>query len=123
MKQVGVILLLILSLAATGCSRTKAVPQDEVHMNGAAFLQLTATVKAGSPVKFIDEQGAAQHILLVGTDGLFKDTPGAPTELNTSKGLTILPGQTIQVVFPSAGTFQVTCTIHPGMLLNVTVTP
>ena len=31
------------------------------------------------------------------------------------------PGQTVDVTFPSSGTFEVKCEIHPKMLLNVIV--
>ena len=31
------------------------------------------------------------------------------------------PGQLVDVTFPTAGTFEVRCEIHPKMLLNVTV--
>jgi plastocyanin len=31
------------------------------------------------------------------------------------------PGQVVDVTFPTAGTFEVRCEIHPKMLLNVTV--
>jgi plastocyanin len=122
MKRMWGILLLVLVLA-TGCSRVKSIPQDEVHMNGAAFLQTTATVHAGQTVKFIDDPGAATHILVTGLNGEYAPNNSAPDQLNTNNGMTINAGQEMDIKFPSAGTFQVTCKIHPSMQLTVTVTP
>ena len=115
--------MLLLALLAVGCSRVKSVPLDEVHMSGSAFLNTTATVKAGQPVKFIDNADGATHILVVGTNGLFATDPDAPTQLNADAGTTINQGQEIDITFAKAGTFAVTCKIHPAMQLSVTVTP
>ncbi len=115
--------MLLLALLAVGCSRVKSVPLNEVHMSSSAYLDTTATVKAGQPVKFIDNADGATHILVVGTNGLFAADPDAPTQLNTDAGTTINAGQEIDIVFTKAGTFAVTCKIHPPMQLTVTVTP
>lgn len=123
MKRLLSSALLLLALLAVGCSRIKTVPLNEVHMSGSAFLSTTATVKAGQPVKFIDNADGATHILVVGTNGLFAADPDAPTQLNTDTGTTINAGQENDIVFPKAGTFAVTCKIHPAMQLAVTVTP
>ncbi len=92
-------------------------------MNGDAFLQTTATVHAGQMVKFIDDPGAATHILVTGLNGEYAPSDSAPDQLNTANGMNINAGQEIDVKFPNAGTFQVTCKIHPAMELTVTVLP
>jgi plastocyanin len=47
---------------------------------------------------------------------------GAPAELNTLSGLEFNPGDPPRdVIFQHAGTFTIVCTIHPNMLLTVTV--
>ncbi len=122
MKRLTAIIILAACIAFVGCSRTKIVPLDEAHMSGAAFLQSSVTVKAGQPVKFIDNPDGAQHILVGGTNGSDAPPQRAPDQLPVA-GLTITPGTTDQIVFATAGTYTVTCTIHPSMLLTVNVTP
>src|ERR1700682_3153565 len=114
--------LILLAFLATGCSRVKIVPQDEAHMGSGNFVQVSVTIKAGQPVKFIDN-GDATHILVVGNNGQWISNTQAPSDLNNAVGLTVAPGQEKDIVFGSAGTYQVTCTIHQSMLLSVTVTP
>ncbi len=92
-------------------------------MSGSSFLQSSVTVKAGQAVKFIDASDGAPHKLVIGTNGTWTATDGAPSQLNNSAGMSINPGQTIDVVFSTPGTYPVTCTVHPAMQLTVTVTP
>jgi plastocyanin len=112
---------LILIIAASGCSRVKIIPHDEAHMGATTFIQTTASVKAGQPVKFIVDAGGATHILVVGTNGLWVANNNAPATLNSAAGLVITPGQEKDIVFSQPGTYTVTCTIHQAMLLTVTV--
>jgi plastocyanin len=121
MKRVGIVALTLLALVAVGCSRTKVVPHNEAHMSGSSFLQSSVTVKAGQPVKFIDGP-EVEHKLVVGTDGKLASVDGAPSQLTDSAGMAINPGQEIDVVFNTPGTYPVTCTIHPSMQISVTVT-
>lgn len=125
MKRIGIVALIMLAFVATGCSRTKVIPQDQAHMSNSQFLQLSVKVKSGKPVKFIDGAGAsgAVHILVVGQNGTWQAATGAPDQLNNNTGLTINPGQEIDVVFNTPGTYMVTCKVHPAMLLTVNVTP
>jgi plastocyanin len=124
MKRIAFTALALLTLATfAACSRIKIVPQDEAHMGGAAFKNTSVTVKAGAPVKFIDDADGATHILVMGTNGAWTKTDGSPDQLNNATGITINPGQEIDIAFPTAGTYTVTCTIHQSMLLTVTVTP
>lgn len=123
MRRLAVILVIVATCSLTiGCSRTKSVATDEAHMGPAAFLQSSVTVKAGQPVKFIDDASGAEHILVVGQNGMYVAQPGAPTEL-TGAGTIFNAGESKPLVFPSPGNFTVTCTIHPSMLLMITVTP
>lgn len=123
MKRFGIVLLIVLAMGAAGCSRTKVVPQNEAHMSGNSFLEASVTVKAGQPVKFINNPNTATHVLVVGSNGIWAADPNAPAKLNVQSGMDITAGTEIDVVFPTAGTFTVTCTVHPTMLLTVKVTP
>jgi len=122
MKKVAVALIIVASLWVSGCSRTKIIPLDQANMNGVNFINSTATIAAGKPVKFIDSPDGATHILVVGSNGIWLNNANAPKEINSSTGLTIAPGKEIDVVFMNPGTYTVTCTIHQSMLLTVTVT-
>jgi len=123
MKRVGIVALAVLALVAAGCSRTKIIPQDQAHMGGDNFVQQAVKVAAGKPIKFIDDPSGSPHVLVIGTNGTWQPNANAPSQLNNNTGLNISPGNEIDVVFPTAGTYTVTCKVHPAMLLTVTVNP
>ena len=79
----------------------------------------SVTIKAGQSVTFTSN---GTHNLVIGKHGQFSAENGAPSELNTSGGDTFTPGDSQTIVFPSAGTFDITCTIHASMQATVTVT-
>jgi plastocyanin len=79
------------------------------------------TIKAGESVTFDDSSGGTHH-LVTGTNGQFTAAAGAPSEFSASAGLDLAPGDKKMVTFPTAGTYQITCTIHPSMQDTVTVT-
>jgi plastocyanin len=60
--------------------------------------------------------------LVTGTNGQFTAAAGAPSEFSASTGLDLAPGDKKTVTFPTAGTYQITCTIHPSMQATITVT-
>jgi plastocyanin len=78
------------------------------------------TIKAGQAVTF---KSNGTHDLVIGTHGQFMAETGAPSELNSSSGVAFSPGDSTPIVFPNAGTFNITCIIHPSMQATVTVTP
>ncbi len=79
------------------------------------------TIKAGQKVTFDDSAGGT-HVLVIGSGGQFKAQSGAPTELNNANGVAFAPGDTKEIAFPTAGTYRITCKIHPSMQATVTVT-
>ncbi len=120
MKRSGIVLMAVLLLFATGCSRIKFLPLDQAHMSGAAFATTTAKVKVGGKIKFINDSEIT-HILVVGQDGKWVSTPGAPADINTSAGKIIGGKAEVDVTFDKPGTYTVTCTVHPAMLVTITV--
>jgi plastocyanin len=117
--------MLAVLVMATGCSRVAIIPQNELHMGGSFFKETKASIKAGQVVKFIDDADGATHILVVGSGGKYQPMPGAPAQLvvtATTQGMQINAGQEIDVTFAQAGTYTITCTIHPAMLATITVT-
>ncbi|HEX6819802.1 MAG TPA: plastocyanin/azurin family copper-binding protein [Ktedonobacterales bacterium] len=82
----------------------------------------SVTIKAGESVVFDDSSGGP-HDLVIGTHGASSPEAGAPSQLNTSSGINFGGGDKQTVAFPTAGTYNITCTLHPSMQATVTVTP
>jgi plastocyanin len=115
-------LLVLLGVSACGSSGGSAGGGSTIAMGSGVFSGATQiTVKAGDSVTFDDSAGGP-HDLVIGTGGNFVAASGAPSELNSSGGLMFNGGETKTVVFPTAGTFSITCKIHPSMQATVTVT-
>jgi plastocyanin len=120
---IGILVFSLLSVMLAACAiyDEASVPTGpEVHMAGASFIQSSVNLKKGDMLTMIDDS-TAQHIIMNGT--WVGSTPkpgtesGAPTvnvTLNGNDSATIGP-------FNTAGTFQLYCTIHPGMNLTVNV--
>jgi plastocyanin len=108
-------------LAACAVYDEANVPQGPtVHMGGASFLVSSINIKKGDMLTLVDDS-SAEHIIKNGTwngnTPQSKTEPGAPTvnvTFNGNDSSTIGP-------FNTAGTFQLYCTIHPGMNLTVNV--
>ncbi|HEU0026668.1 MAG TPA: plastocyanin/azurin family copper-binding protein [Ktedonobacterales bacterium] len=80
------------------------------------------TIKAGQAVLFDDpESSGGTHILVIGHNGQFTAMSGAPSEFNSADGTAFSPGDQKTITFAHAGTFPITCTIHPSMQVTVTV--
>jgi plastocyanin len=111
--------LLPLAFVLVGCGGGAA---NEVDMGVAAFQQTSITIKAGEAIHFVDPASGGTHVICVGKDVNCVQQAGAPDELNTADGITFNTGDVRDIVFPTAGTYDVICTIHPGMEITVTVT-
>jgi plastocyanin len=85
-----------------------------VQLSGYAFQPATLTVKAGTTVSFVNGD-AAEHNIVEGQGG----TATAGSSLRAD----VAPAATGTITFATAGTIQLTCTIHPTMSMTVTVTP
>jgi plastocyanin len=119
-------LLLLMALVLFGCGKqpggntsNTSTPAGTVQMTGNNFVQHSVTIKAGQAVHFDDSNGGL-HIICLGKDQVCDKTAQGPQEV-MGDGFTIQPGQTKDVVFPTAGTYQITCSVHPDMNLTVTV--
>lgn len=114
----GGLLTAILLLALAGCG---GAASNEVDMGVASFQQSEVTIRAGQAVHFVDPASGGTHIICVGKDLQCVPQTGAPAALNTTDGLTFNTGDTRDIVFPTAGTYVVICTIHPNMQVTVNV--
>lgn len=92
-------------------------------MGPSTFCTDSISIPKGSTITFVDDPGnGAIHILTIGTNGQQENEKGAPDfggtagkSMNAGDKWTTPPWNT-------AGTFHVTCTVHPvGMNLTVTV--
>jgi len=103
--------------ASSGGSAAGTITMGGSAFSGAADI----TIKAGQSVLFSDPGGV--HNLVTGTHGQFSAATGAPSEFAASSGVSFSPGDMKTIKFPTAGKFNITCTIHPSMQASVTVTP
>lgn len=79
-------------------------------------------ISAGQAVTFNDPSATGGiHNLVTGTNGTFAAAPGAPSEFASSSGVSFNPGTSKTFTFPTAGTYSITCTIHPSMEATITV--
>jgi plastocyanin len=121
---VGFAVLLALAVAACGTSGGTSAggAGATISLGGSSFNGTTnITIKAGEPVTFDDSSGGTHH-LVTGTSGQFTAAQGAPSEFSTAAGLDLTAGDKKTVTFATAGTYQITCTIHPSMQATITVT-
>jgi plastocyanin len=147
MGLLGLMLLCAFALAACGESSATATPTDTpapaaptattapaatattgvaaaatINMGGFSFANTSVTIKAGQAVNFNDPSDTGgSHVLVTGTNGQFTAAPGAPSQFATSVGFNFAPGDSMTITFPTAGTFSITCKIHPSMHATVTV--
>ena len=113
------VLLALLALAACGQGATAA---NEVSMAGSDFSMTSVTIKAGQSVHFTDPAGVgATHIVCLGNEGNCDSAAQGPQALEGG-GFTINAGDPPKDVnFTTAGTYKITCSLHPSMNLTVRV--
>ncbi len=107
--------------AGPGNSSPDGGSGNTVHMNNTHFLQSSITIHKGESITLVADTGVP-HIIANGTwqngEAQPAKEPGAPeingVQINGNSSSTLGP-------FNTAGTFQLYCTIHPGMNLTVIV--
>jgi plastocyanin len=77
-----------------------------------AFEPATLTVPVGTTVTFVN-MDPTEHTVTNGKDGKAIENPAFDEKVRS--------GESVTVTFDKAGTFDVTCTIHPTMNMTVTV--
>lgn len=117
-------LMLLLTLAAcdSGGGGGSGAP-NTLTLGGSDFVgSTTISISAGQAVIFDDPSASGGiHHLVTGKDGQFSAQAGAPSQFATADGINFNPGDNQSITFPTAGTFTITCTIHPTMLATITV--
>jgi plastocyanin len=123
----ALLVALMLMLAACGGGAASSAPADDgggaaasapaddgggggetVSLSGGAFSPATLTIPLGTTVTFTDTTG---HTVTEGSDGQAVDDP-----IVDESG-----GEDVAVTFDEAGTYNITCEIHPNMNMTITV--
>jgi plastocyanin len=102
--------LLPAALLAICCAGTAVLAAGPVAVvqKGRAFATRALAVQAGQVVRFLNED-LFIHQIYIQSDSFKFDSDEQE------------PGREVDVRFPSRGTFQVRCQIHPKMLLQIDV--
>jgi plastocyanin len=89
-----------------------------VTLGQSAFLETTFSFSAGQALRLVDPVATGGvHQLCLGKDGQCDANAQVPDALH-GPGMKIAPGNTSDILFPSPGQYQITCTIHPSMNLT-----
>jgi plastocyanin len=114
-------LLLALTLAGCGGGSSAGGASNELDLGAASFSQTSVTLSAGQALHIVDSQDAGgTHALCLGQDGTCAANASGPAEL-LDPGMMFSPGTTKDITFSTAGTYHITCTIHPSMNATITV--
>src|SRR4029077_4093744 len=107
-----------LSLALVACTTSPSSSAQSssggntVTLSGLAFSPTSLTVKVGTTVTFKNND-SVDHTVTNGKDG--------KPDANAAFDKSLPSGQSVDIVFDKAGTFNVTCKIHSSMNMTVTV--
>jgi len=99
----AVALLALAAVGLSGCASTSVV-----HVRDFRFDPSQLSIESGGVAKFISDGTAAHTVTVQGPDGA------------TLKDTEVQTGETVDVTFAGAGTYQVTCRFHDAMRLTVT---
>lgn len=113
--------LVALTLVGCGGSSTTGGASNELDMGASDFTQSSVTLSAGQALHMVDSQDSGgTHMLCIGQNGACDANPTGPSELH-GPGMAFNPGTTKDITFSTAGTYHITCTIHPSMNVTITV--
>jgi plastocyanin len=84
----------------------------QVTLTDFAFSEGELTIPVGTVVTFLNG-GSAPHTATEGADGVAADDPFFNEQL--------APGDEVEVTFDEAGTYEVTCLLHPQMNMTIVV--
>jgi plastocyanin len=112
----------LLALILAGCGGSSAGgASNELDMGAASFTQTSITLSTGQALHMVDSQDSGgTHMICIGQNGQCDTNASGPSELH-GPGMAFSPGTTKDVTFSTAGTYHLTCTIHPNMNVTITV--
>jgi plastocyanin len=100
----------VLVALASGLAVSAALAANVVSVvqKGRAFASQQLEIKVGDSIRFLNEDSFIHHVFVrSATMNYDSEEQG--------------PGKSVDVRFPTAGTFDVRCEIHPKMLVQVSV--
>ena len=128
MKKLALVMIIALALTwLISCDSTSTTVTSNnpntVRMEGTSFNISSITISKGSTITFLDDpNNGALHILVVGQDGQQNSEQGA-ADFGGLSGQKVEIGSTWTTPpWNTAGTYHITCTVHPLMNLTVKVT-
>jgi plastocyanin len=125
--------LALLAFVVTGCGKPiggststtggSACTGGKIEMASVDFVQHTCTIKAGDQVTFVDPSGpGGYHILCLGHNQTCVANANGPAALNNASGIAMSAGDPNKsFTFATAGSYEVTCTVHSVMNVTITV--
>jgi len=114
-------LLLALTIAGCGGSSSAGGASNELDLGSTSFVQTSITLTSGQALHIVDPQDTGGiHALCLGQTGACDANATGPSELH-DPGMMFNPGTTKDITFSAAGTYHITCTIHPSMNVTITV--
>jgi len=116
--------ILLLAGALTGCSGRPAPAADDagaITMDHNLFHTRTHEIPLGGTITFANSSSRALHILVPGRDAQPRTEPGIPSFGGASGHRAEVGDRWTTPPWTEAGTFYVTCTLHPSMNLKVVV--
>lgn len=120
MKKFLAALILIGTLALAACGNSSSASSGNVvKMSATDFITKSLTVKVGTSVEF-DSDGS--HVIYTGNNAAYQAEAGAPSDLNNANGIVFNAGDKKSYIFSQAGTYAITCMVHPAMNMTITVT-
>jgi plastocyanin len=112
-------------LLLAGCGqRVVSHNPNTITMVGGTFSPVKITIPAGETITFLDDSdNGATHFLVIGANGEAQHEAGAQ-DFGGLAGYRMEAGDLWQTKpWMTPGTYHVTCTVHPGMNLTITVKP
>lgn len=117
-----VAITITLLVACAGTSAPKSNNPNTVMEEGQAFGVSSITIKKGSSISFVDDpNNGGLHILVIGQSAQQESEPGAPSFGNVSGIRMDIGDLWTTPPWNTAGTYHITCTVHPPMNLTVIV--
>lgn len=118
----AIVLTLLISCGDTTSSTTTNNP-NTVKMVGGTFSTSSIAITKGSTITFLDDaNNGALHILVVGQTGQQDSEKGAADFGGTAGQRVDVGNSWTTPPWSTAGTYHMTCTVHPLMNLTITVT-
>ena len=111
------------SASSSPTSSSSSCPSgDTLQTTTSNFAQTCITLSKGGTLKVVPGPGSTFHILDYGQWNNGTAQPATPANVPPLKDVQLTSSSVSIGPFTTAGTYQIYCTIHPGMNLTVIVT-